>query len=209
MIPELVWQIDPGAALGSNESSHDPTLELRMGFFREQWEIAGPGWLHLICRRIGPSPSAAASLAAGPADVRKPVADGLKAPLPPVTVACRAPVSGPRAGVIDGNSCWCTALLHDLDPRVPETWRLTWVLTGVLLLRAERDGSATTVDGDLLRRAAGLTLETGREMGLVPEADPSLDLLAQEMWCDDVLTVPPGFGCVSGPAAAPRSERSG
>jgi hypothetical protein len=92
---------------------------------------------------------------------------------------------------------------------VPETWRLTWVLAGVLLLRADLEKKTTAiVDHRLLQRAASLTLEAGRVLEVVPASDPSLERLAMEMWCPDEVTGPAASKDV-GPAAVDlRSERA-
>ncbi len=181
MIPQLVWQPDRNWQGDSTDVSVTE-LALRIGFFREQWEVAGPGWLVLIDAAI----SGQQFQASGPKEARPAATQGELPSIPgtttPVTVWCRTPDRGPGAGLIDRDHCWCVAVLHDVDPAVPETWRLTWVLAAALLLRATETGPGGPEQlAETLEIAGTVTLETGRELGLIP-VDDAVALRARKLW---------------------------
>jgi hypothetical protein len=181
MIPELVWQADRNW-LGNSTGVSGTELALRIGFFREQWEIAGPGWLGLIDAVIGGDQiQASAQKTAKPAATPGGLSSTARTTTP-VTVWCRTPDRGPGAGLIDRDHCWCVAVLHDVDPAVPETWRLTWILAAALLLRATGTSSGGPEQmTETLEHAARLTLQTGRELGLIP-VDEAVVERARKLW---------------------------
>lgn len=86
-----------------------PELMLRADFFREQWEIAGPGMTAWMIGVLGLEEAW------------------------PITVVPGLPAEGPQAACLGPREVFCTATLHDLDPRVPETLRLNWVIAQALI----------------------------------------------------------------------------
>ncbi len=127
MIPCINWTATkPPAPLHSAESATGrgdgvrpdsvQELELRADFFREQWLVSGPGQLAKVVSCCG-----------------------LESPAP-ITLRWTMPSQGDVGGCELANVAWCPAVLHDLEPELPETVRLTWVLATALVLQARETG---------------------------------------------------------------------
>lgn len=183
--PNLIWSLPPGSAsdgepdsgASSGGSAVPSELELRAGFFREQWEVSGPGQTAKIAAAIG---------LAEPA---------------PVRIQLVMPVHGLAAGCLDSFHCWCTAALHDVDPAIPEILRLTWVISTALVQQRRGCGRSATQysagpgfpSGDPVFAvpaalpAAAVTLLTAFEFGLISGLGDRELLQAGNLWFSDSL----------------------
>jgi|GEM_PF-4858231 len=166
MCCELIWATGPPDGQKSENFRADPQeTDLRAGFLREQWEVHGPGQLALVTSWLD----------AGPYQ--------------PVTIHLEMPNGSPSASSIDGESCRCDALLHDIESALPETQRLTWVIVRSLLRQLENGNK--TVAGffpdkpagvDSTTVAAALTIRSGIEMGVLAGDHRELIERANMLW---------------------------
>jgi hypothetical protein len=167
MIPQLSWLMKLNEPLDQPDSSaKSAELEMRGSFFRQQWETVGPGLLNSVCARLR---------AANPL---------------PITIQLKLPVGAPAACAIDGQQCQCDALLHDVDSRLSETFRLTWAIA-TCLVHQSRNGvvaaqpatklfAPENVSNELV--AAGLTLKSGMDLGVLGSHSQEVVELANSLW---------------------------
>jgi hypothetical protein len=127
LIPEIHWTTEKSIATGevpsspsqlaANVSEANTELRLRGEFFREQWEVCGPGQLAGIVRWIGLQKAA------------------------PITVRWTFPGPDAKGGCVSERECWCPAVLHDNVAGFSEVVRVTWMIATALVRQARQSGN--------------------------------------------------------------------
>ena len=167
MIPQLTWHSNQGKLFDPPDvEKRSAELGMRGSFFRQQWETSGPGQLFSICQSLR-----------------------LDSPRP-INIRLTVPGQIPTAATIDEQNCLCDAMLHDLDSRLSEMMRLTWVIAGCLVLQSRADTDEIDSDNNVSAtarfstglHAASLTLKSGLDIGVLNGDSPSLIALANSLW---------------------------